>query len=239
MSDEQISWNPKAVEQAKADADPAIPRFREHPEEAFAPFQESERLLLRRYVQQAEDLQGCGYWKWGKKVQLKIPGKRGEPSPPNLNYPGEDLLRSLLVVLRPFYLHREKASFKRVHNMLARHARARGGDVAQKALAELRSYREGEKRVFSQSMFRMQVQSSDERGNTETRTITPGQIFEDYLNGTYFHREEERLQRTEAWEALPIPKFIFIQSATEAAFVYIHLAGLVSAILAEPALAAE
>jgi len=215
------------------------PRFREFPGEAFTPFDEAERQVLRRYVQQAEDLQSCGFWKWENKLQVTFQGNRGTNEPPTLNYPGEDLLRSLLVVLRPFYLKREAASFRRVRNMLAGHARARGGDVAEEALAELRAYKEGEKAVFSRSVFGMHVEASDEEGNTEGRTITPGEIFEDYLNGTYFHREEERRQRTDVWDAFPIPKFIFIQSATSAAFVYMHFAGLVSAILATPTLVAE
>ena len=101
--------------------------------------------------------------------------------PPKLKYPGEDLLRSLLMVLRPFYLSDEPANFKRVRNMLARHAKARGGDVAKEALTELRAYRDGEKTILSRSAILMQVESSDEKGNTETRTITPGEIFEDYL----------------------------------------------------------
>jgi hypothetical protein len=214
-----------------------VPRFRERPAEAFSPFDESERVVLRRYVTQAEDVQNCGYWKWGEKLQLKIQGIRGIDAPPSLSYPGEDMLRSLLVVLRPFYLEREAASFKRVRSMLARHAKACGGDVADEALDELLAYKKGEAQMFSSSMIRMQVESSDEDGNTQARTITPRDIFEDYLNGTYFHREEERRQRTDAWEAFPFPKFIFIQSATDAARVYVHLAGLVSAILAEPALA--
>jgi hypothetical protein len=94
--------------------------------------------------------------------------------PPKLKYPGEDLLRSLLMVLRPFYLSDEPANFKRVRNMLARRAKARGGDVAKEALTELRAYRDGEKTILSRSAILMQVESSDEKGNTETRTITPG-----------------------------------------------------------------
>jgi hypothetical protein len=152
-------------------------------------------------------------------------------------YPGEDLLRSLLMLLRPFCLSREKANFHRIRSMLARHAMMRGGDVAKDVLVELRAYKKGERAVFSESPFVIQTKSCDEGGNTKTGTLTPGDIFEDYLNGTYFHCDEERRQRAEAWEACPIPKFIFIQSLTSASFVYIHMAGLVSAILAEPTLA--
>jgi hypothetical protein len=53
------------------------------------------------------------------------------------------------MVLRPFYLSDEPANFKRVRNMLARHAKARGGDVAKEALTELRAYRDGEKTILS------------------------------------------------------------------------------------------
>jgi hypothetical protein len=217
-------------------ADLTIPRFREFPAEAFAPFSESERRLLRRYVQQAEALQDCGYFKGREKLQLTIPGKRGKPSPANLRYPGEDLLRSLLMVLRPLHDGDEPASFARTRNLLASHARAKGGEIAKEALAEFRHYKKAAREVFSHSPFVMSEGITDEGKNSEGGVVTAKSIFDDYLYGSYFHREEERLQRVERWESFPFPKFIFLQSADSLTSIYLHLAGLVIAVLAEPAL---
>lgn len=217
------------------EADHPTPRFREHPEEAFTPFQESERQLLRRYVQQAEDLQRCGFFERGEKLQVTIFNKK-EKEGSNLNYPGEDMLRSLLMVLRTFYAPREPANFNVIRNMLARHAKDREGPVAAAALGELRDYKTGAQKVFARSPIVMQEELTDAAGNVESRIISAKSIFEDYLYGGYFHRQEDRLQRIERWETMPIPKFIFIQSATALANVYVHFAGLVSAILSEPSL---
>jgi len=72
-------WRARRVrDDAMTNVDQPIPRFREFPDRAFTPFDEDERRLLRRYVQQAEDLKGCGFWKGDRKLQLTIQGKQGE-----------------------------------------------------------------------------------------------------------------------------------------------------------------
>jgi len=220
------------------EAEPTIPRFREHPAEAFASFSADERAMLRRYVQQAEALQNCGYFKGNGDLRLRIFNQKPEAPPASLSYPGEDLLRSLLMVLRPLHDSDEPASFARTRNMLASHAKAKGGEIAEEALADLRLYKKTANAVFSHSPFVIQEGITDEEGESESRRLTAKSIFDDYLYGSYFHRDEERLQRVELWETFPFPKFIFLQSAASFATIYLHLAGLVSAILDEPLLAA-
>jgi hypothetical protein len=46
---------------------------------------------------------------------------------------------------------------------------------------------------------------TDEKGESEGRSLTAKSIFDDYLYGSYFHRDEERLQRVERWESFPSP----------------------------------
>jgi hypothetical protein len=114
------------------EVEPTIPRFREHPAEAFTSFSEDERAVLRRYVQQAEALQNCGYFKGYEKLQLTILNQKPEAPPASLSYPCEDLLRSLLMVLRPLHDSDEPASFARTRNMLASHAKTKGGEIAER-----------------------------------------------------------------------------------------------------------
>jgi hypothetical protein len=81
-------WRARRVrDDAMINADQPIPRFREFPDRAFTPFDEDERRLLRRYVQQAEDLKGCGFWKGDRKLQLTIQGKQGRTCLRSSNIP--------------------------------------------------------------------------------------------------------------------------------------------------------
>ena len=63
--------------------------------------------------------------------------------------------------------------------------------------------------------------------------VTPARIFDDFLNGHYFHEDEDRISRIGDWIPSELQRFIFVGTFHNLAGVYTRFAGTPVAILRE------
>jgi hypothetical protein len=85
--------------------------------------------------------------------------------------------------------------------------------------------------------MRLREQKVDDAGVVVSdEDVTPARIFDDFLNGHYFHEDENRISRIGDWIPSEFQRFIFVGTFHNLAGVYTRFAGTPVAILQEPAL---
>jgi hypothetical protein len=131
-----------------------------------------------------------GLWKGGLRLTIK-----GTTDPPDfevaLEYAGEDSLRAFLTLLRPLYLHDEPSGFEQMRLMTRRHADAKGTPDSQKVIAANGLPRQALRQVLTESDSMVIL----EQTNQGDRTVRPGEVFEDFLHGRYFHLDDSKAER--------------------------------------------
>jgi hypothetical protein len=149
-------------------------------------------------------------------------------------YAGEDSLRAFLTLLRPLYLHDELSGFEQVRLLARRHAEAKRTADSKKVIEAIDSHGRGLRRVKRDSSG-IDIIEQDDQGE---RKVRPGEVFEDFLYGRYFHLDDAKVERLRLlWaEVDPIYQEQFIATALRFAQVYGSFAGIPNAILREPSL---
>lgn len=203
--------------------------------DSFAPFKAGEVRQLRRYLQVCDQLVDSA---WGQDGTLNfhLGAHKGERVEMRIEYPGEEALRSFLVLLRQLYLEKEQANFAKVAKLLRSHARVMTTSAREATLAAIDHHRNAYRNALLHPMIGMKDQSTPKADPSAAKWLTAKEILDDYLYGEHFHWDEDRARRLEHWERVPLHRYNFLATVNALASVCISFSGIVMEILGEPSL---
>jgi hypothetical protein len=192
---------------------------------ALQPFDSAESVRLRRYVSRADALAQCAFL--GEKLHYSFQWTRGE----GIEVEGrEDDEAVAAWALRFRVLHlegrRTSATFTRVHGLIDRHLRSNAaGEVLRDHLG-----------VYSRA--RQTAWNGGEVGlHTGEGQITQGQALDDWLNAVYFHDDEDKLERVEAFRPFGFHHHLALGAGRDLTEVYLGFSNhIVRPVTNEPAL---
>lgn len=158
----------------------------------FESFDPSERQILRRYHELAQDL---GQRPFFAKLQRLAFKASPEESYERLEHAGDDALRSMTMTFRQLWMVREPARFETVRGVLRKRAAPQRGDVdVTRLLDELgRRY----SRARKDEMMR-HVWIDDPMGEPKEIFVAE-QVIDDWLYGGTFHSDDGRAKRVRSW----------------------------------------
>jgi hypothetical protein len=104
-------------------------------------------------------------------------------------------LNEAAMLFRPLHLQEEKAGFLQVQAMVKRHAYEKGTEESRRAIETVKSYTAALNTILkNQDLMQLREQKLDEAGAViSDEEVTAGRIFDDFLNGHYFHEDEDRI----------------------------------------------
>jgi hypothetical protein len=206
--------------------------------EAFTPFAPEELRRLERYAARTRKLFDCPFMR-STNLSFSISGdtEKGTVTT-TLSGVDERELSEAAMLFRPLHLQEEKAGFLQVQAMVKRHAYEKGTDEGKRAIENVKSYTAALNTILkNQDLMRLREQKVDDAGVVVSdEDVTPARIFDDFLNGHYFHEDENRISRIGDWIPSEFQRFIFVGTFHNLAGVYTRFAGTPVAILQEPAL---
>lgn len=139
---------------------------------------------------------------------------------------------AFLMPFRQLYL-KEDTEVGRVRNMLAAHARAKGGEAGDKALEALKGWKGDYQRVLRESPMGTMLEL--EPGASEGVEYTPQDLIDAWLNGIFFHWDREA-EATVDGPDRALNAFFLLAAVHHVARHMMALGELARAILKEPAL---
>jgi hypothetical protein len=117
--------------------------------------------------------------------------------------------------------------------MLKRHARAKGTDDGRRAIEEINAFETQRRHTLADpELLRLRATNRP----IPPRAVAPQAVFDDYLNGFYFHEDEERLARIGTGLLGDLHRFLFLQTFRSLAVIYVNFSAGPLLILAEPSL---
>jgi hypothetical protein len=146
------------------------------------------------------------------KPEIKIVYKKHEPSLCTVTFPDEDLLKLLLMELRPLYMQGEPICFSRICNITWKYLDAND----QSKVTDIRA------------AYREILDSSNPRDISlkhEGKKLTAGEILNLYINAYYFHTDLEKLRKLESIQRyrVPISKWIMICAVVDLSEIFVAL----------------
>jgi hypothetical protein len=129
----------------------------------------------------------------------------------------------------------EPASFNRVRNMLANHARESGTTQASTLIGWLGALHDLRRDMLRQSRFLGYVLENQDGATTK---VTPEEILDLMINGYLFHGDEEKRKRWDDLGGLKSPALVIISTLTmwDMLAVFRALDQVVERVLTTPAL---
>lgn len=204
---------------------------------AFSPLDADLRHRLEEYVHVVRSLTASplfGRGSVGLHLSLREDGQFDVSAQAPVDWDG---LRGALTYFRRMWMNDERTCFARLRNMLRANAVARGGQDAATLTAWLDALGEEHSRVRKELPDMAVLEGHIEDGKlVEDGAVTPERIIDDWFNGEIFHGDPEPRGRLDAAgdaEAYVLGLMVAVQEVTR---VYVLLARLARAILAEPAL---
>lgn len=192
---------------------------------SFEPVDAEERELLGKYLARFEELHSSAYVQDGR-CEFKLSWKQGGPLTGELVYPGEEAVRSFLSVLRHLYLQNEPTNFHRLLRLV----------LDKAATNEARELVKGYGRFVRDALKRSSISLNVGTGD-QTIPVPPERILDDWLNGYYWHSDDDKRRRLDEWARWPpIHKYVFISTLNDLYRAYEALAIIVWSILEQHSL---
>lgn len=169
---------------------------------------------LQMFLQKAEELRAIAL-RIGHahpKVQFHFGGGVNEPMEVRTDFPDEDMLRSLYMALRVFYMQNEPISFYGICNLLRKY----GDEDSKKYIAEIRAY-----------YARKLTSPSGVVWKVNEHVVKPEEFLDLWFNSQYFHVNEEKYQRWVKFTAggrIPIPQSMLIVTCLSLSRAILRLA---------------
>jgi hypothetical protein len=196
----------------------------DRPLEIYAPFDARESARLRGFVADVEELASCSFFENpGSKITLS--GGVNRPLTTQLTYAGEEAVRAVVPIFRQLYSHKEPTSFVRVFDLLADHARARGSEATNEALAALKEFRTAEREIL-RDPDGVDLRLDNER-------LTPRVLVDLFLNGHYLHKGNAKSDKLAQWPLADLTKQSFFATLVHLRNLYWTAANVVRRILAQ------
>ena len=167
---------------------------------AFTPFTEEERDELRLYREHVAEFDG-----WELANQSKMVAKIGTPQGSYVKGATKNDVTALLTTYRKVSVsQKDRGTFDRTRNLLARHAKDKGTDEAQVSLDWLTELKRWRKEAMDESRV---LGYKVERPDGTVETIKPKEIRDWLINGVVFHSDENGRKMWEAhggWDSFPL-----------------------------------
>lgn len=211
-----------------------------NPVKAFTPFIPEEVARLERYAKRTRMLFECPFIQ-RVNTTWTLSGGTGQPVASTFAGAGanDDEVLEALMLMRPLHLQNEQAGFQQVQAMTKRHAHEKGTAEGRSAIAAIKSYTTALKQVLRQhDLIRLNEEHVGQDGVVRAQEVPPERVLDDFLNGIYFHEDEERIRRIGDWLPSDAQRFIFLGTVRRVARIYTGFAGTPVSILRELALRA-
>jgi hypothetical protein len=164
------------------------------------------------FVRRADDLVATRLAKAGFHVGLTLTGSALQPATMTPRFPDEEELRSYLTVFRPFILEGDPVFLGRVFNVAER---ALTSDLHRNALRSARK------------AYKVAIATTGIGLHHNSRDLSPEETLDLFLNGHYFHTDEEkaRLLAGIPTFAMPLVKLNFLNSVIGVSEVILYTSG--------------
>jgi hypothetical protein len=180
---------------------------------------EDEYLVLRRYLQLAEELTSAGPFRTNPTWTWKLDTESGPEPRVVHSVPGTDEVATVLHRLRPFVLPKEPTYFYRIANIV-------GKSVASDYVRQLVRH---QRKLYNGTLERNTVQFE-----CDGVTINSEEMLADWLNGLEYHQDEDRRARIlPVMDSLPdnLVKDILICTLMDKAKAIRNLASIAAAMV--------
>jgi hypothetical protein len=194
---------------------------------ALRPFGRAESVRLRRYVSYADDLAQCSFL--SEKLSFSLRMTRGEP----YKVEGREGDEAIDAWLRRF----------RVLHLVGRDGSATFASMSSLVGSHLRNTDEGERLREALRRCRRALRTAhDGTGlqlHIDTGQVRPGHALEDWLNGVYFHDDEDKLGRVETLRSFGFHHHLALCAGRDLSRIYLGFSThVVKPVTEEPALVA-
>lgn len=207
------------------------------PAEAYAPFSPLEIKRLQRYADRVHAFEQTDFARV-ETIGLTLTGEVGKETTATLTGVTDQALKQALMELRPLWLQEEPAGFQQSQALVKRHAYEKATDAGREAIEHVKNHTRYLDSILNGptaiQLREIRVAQNGQVLNEEE--VTPRRIFEDFLNGIYFHEDEERLARIGAWLHTEVQRYVFANMVHDISHVYRSFASVIEGILAEASL---
>jgi hypothetical protein len=139
----------------------------------------SDKEKLKLFLHRVEDLRNTRLIQLGYDSGFTISWTEEEGGLEfNFKHPDEELFRSMLLALRHFILKKEPTYIYRIYNICYRY---------------LTNEKHMEYLVKSRTILDQSMKSTGVHLNINERHFTPEYVWDVYINGIYFHNDEEKM----------------------------------------------
>lgn len=199
--------------------------------EAFKPFEGGARDELTTHVGLVRDLGDSTFLRRGR-LSWDLPLHNPLSGPRSAS---DDALDAVVPILRQLWWSKTWGGFHRVRDLLRDHLRETAeGDRAKRLLD---AAADEHSRILTASAYGAVMEEQvDEHGySAGSRTVAPGEVFRDYVNGHLMHRDDPRKrERLDGWTGFH--KMAFIDAASSLGTLYRRFGLGAVLVLREPSL---
>jgi hypothetical protein len=194
---------------------------------ALDPFDRADSARLRRYVSYADELAQCTFL--SEKLSYSLRVTRGQSLEVETRERDEAIDAWLLRFRR---LHLEErgtsATFAAVFSLVGQHVR--GNHDGERLREALRRCRRARRTARDGTGIQLHVDEGQ---------IKPGQALNDWLNGVYFHHDEDKLERVDALRPFGFHHHLALCAGRDLTSVYLGSSThIVKPVTEEPVLVA-
>lgn len=210
------------------------------PAKAYTPFSALEIGRLQRYANRVHAFEQTEFTKV-ETINLKFRGEAGKQATATVSGFTDQVLKQALMELRPLYLQDEPAGFQQCQAIVKRHARDVGTNEGSEAIEQIKNHTRFLDSILNGPMpiQLRELMLGPGREVLSDEQVKPRRIFEDFMNGIYFHEDEERRARIGEWLHTELQRFVFVNMVHDISHVYRSFATIVQGILVEPTLRAS
>jgi hypothetical protein len=207
------------------------------PTEAYAAFSPLEIKRLQRYVDRVRAFERTDFARL-ETISFTLSGGVGTETTATVSGLTDQVLKQALMELRPLWLQDEAAGFQQSQALVKRHAYEKGTDAGRKAIEHVKNHTRYLDSILNgpTPIQLREIRVAQHGQVVSEEEVAPRRIFEDFLNGIYFHEDEERIARIGAWLHSELQRYIFANMVHDISHVYRSFATIVEGILAESSL---
>jgi hypothetical protein len=206
--------------------------------EALEPFTAEEVRQLRRYIELAQELRDSRFFEQYRQT-FEIRFSEGTMTSELPFGEDDELITTMVARLRKLHSPGREAgtaSFERIVRLFRAH-----GDVIDNASADwfrkvLDHYQAQVELASTSALIGLAKERVDEEGDTVSETVSPADMFWDWVYGVYLHDDPGRFARVQEWSFTGAHKFNFLKMASDLAKIYYSFLGIVRDVLEEPGL---
>lgn len=195
----------------------------------FTPFSGEDLRVFGRYVERCDRMRDS---RLGKLRRLEVNVIPAPELATELNLQEEDF-GGFLMPFRQLYLTKDDTEFGKVRNLFSKHAHDKGTETSRQVVEYLKRQKDGYQSVLRESP--MGTIFYAEPGTTASFEHTPRDIIDNWLNGVFFHPEEDAAREVEGPDRA-LSAFFLADAVLNAAAYMFRLGELTRAVLREPAL---